>query len=312
MGNYRATTIVAHSIQWSAASLRSLLTHADMLLVGPGCEYRRLAVRRGSAPGKFGDFDRVYAALDQASDAQLASFELACLPKPGLSELTDWTATVSASSATSDAVLATSSGASEVERGGLIGLFGRTIGPLHPKYAYLFEQEMRLAPLCYASGIGFGNIRQERHEDHRSNISWWGHTASRDARTFAGGILRDIYPHNYLSEAYLSARIGVSDQTLRDWIEADQASRGILAPFTNTLTDWAPPVARIPQIRESLYRSGRVFYWRFFCPQSPESRGQRPEPLYRPDPREPWEAPDPIPEIFRADYWKDKDPGLTY
>jgi len=26
----------------------------------------------------------------------------------------------------------------------------------------------------------------------------------------------------------------------------------------------------------------------------------------------PWEAPDPIPEIYRADYWKDKDPGLTY
>ncbi|MFG0275759.1 MAG: hypothetical protein ACF8QF_11960 [Phycisphaerales bacterium] len=35
------------------------------------------------------------------------------------------------------------------------------------------------------------------------------------------------------------------------------------------------------------------------------------EPLHRPDLTAPWEAPDPIPEIFRADFYRDKDPGLT-
>lgn len=41
---------------------------------------------------------------------------------------------------------------------------------------------------------------------------------------------------------------------------------------------------------------------------------QRNEPrlFYRPDLSAPWEAPDPIPEIYRADDWKDKDPSLTY
>ena len=52
-------------------------------------------------------------------------------------------------------------------------------------------------------------------------------------------------------------------------------------------------------------------YWRFFCPAH-DAKGQRPEPLYRPDPRAPWEAPEPIPEIYRAEFYKDKDPGLVY
>ncbi len=307
-----ATTFVAHSIQWNAASLIALLTLAKARLAGPGCEYRRLAIRRVGSSGKFGDFNHVYDALKRTGVEQLESFELACLSKHGLSELTEWTATASASSATSDAILAINPCASALVLSDLVSLFKDAMGSPSPKYAYLFQQEMRLAPLYYASGLGFGDIRRERHADYRTNISWWGHTASRDARTFSEGILRDIYPHNYLSESHLSARIGMSHQTLRQWIEANPANRGALSSFTETLTEWAPPVAGIPVIREELYRAGRVFYWRCFCPQSPESRGKRPEPLYRPDLSAPWEAPDPIPEIFRADYWKDKDPGLTY
>jgi hypothetical protein len=93
------------------------------------------------------------------------------------------------------------------------------------------------------------------------------------------------------------------------------ARRGTLEPYTDLLTKWTPPIEKIHQIREELYRVGRVFYWRFFCPEhrDPDDWSKRiPEPLFRPDLSAPWEAPDPIPEIYRADFWKDKDPALTY
>lgn len=122
-------------------------------------------------------------------------------------------------------------------------------------------------------------------------------------------LLRDIYRESYLSLPYLEARLGRSATTLKQWIEADTARRGTLEPYTDILTKWTPPVEKIPQIREELFRAGRVFYWRFFCPPAPN---QKPDRFFRPDLSAPWEAPDPIPEIYRADYWKDKDPALTY
>jgi len=93
------------------------------------------------------------------------------------------------------------------------------------------------------------------------------------------------------------------------------ARRGTLEPYTDLQTKWTPPIEKIHQIREELYRAGRVLSWRFFCPQhvDPDDWSKRiPEPLFRPDLSAPWEAPDPIPEIYRADFWKDKDPALTF
>lgn len=62
---------------------------------------------------------------------------------------------------------------------------------------------------------------------------------------------------------------------------------------------------RIPALREELYRAGRLFYWRFFDPS--DAMYRTPESL-----REPWEAPEPIPEIYRESFYADKDPGLVY
>ena len=133
------------------------------------------------------------------------------------------------------------------------------------------------------------------------------------APLLSAGILRNIYPENYLSHAHLSARLGHTRTALKEWIEADPVVRGTLEPFNDILTKWTPPVERIPQIREELYRAGRVFYWRFMRPGFRNGQGgMTPEPYFRPDLSAPWEAPDPIPEIYRADFWKDKDPGLTY
>ncbi|RMH25970.1 MAG: hypothetical protein D6693_08065, partial [Planctomycetota bacterium] len=115
-----------------------------------------------------------------------------------------------------------------------------------------------------------------------------------------------------------------SGRTLREWIEEDPAGRGELTPFTDLLTEWAPPEDNIPEIREALFRAGRLYYNRFFreldydrCVSStgeirprselpwsddPSYEPMRfpPERFYRPDILAPWEAPEPIPEIFTA------------
>jgi hypothetical protein len=113
--------------------------------------------------------------------------------------------------------------------------------------------------------------------------------------------------------------------TLREWIEDDPEARGRLRPFTDLLLEWTPPEENIPVIREALFRAGRVFYWRFFNPSNRrrdappilvtglwDQSWQEPEPYLRPNIEEPWEATDPIPDLFREDSYRQKRPDLTY
>jgi hypothetical protein len=136
-----------------------------------------------------------------------------------------------------------------------------------------------------------------------------GYEHFRDSLTFW---LHDVFPDNYLSAEYLDAPVGFTGQTLREWIDADEGGRGTLRPYTESLTEWRPPVARIPLIREALYRMGRVFYHPFLEEHNFE-RGPGwvkpiPNPLYRPDPYAAWECPEgPIPERFRADSYPETD-----
>jgi hypothetical protein len=124
--------------------------------------------------------------------------------------------------------------------------------------------------------------------------------------------LHDVFPDNYLSVEYLDTPVGFTGRTLREWILADEGMRGTLRPYTESLVEWRPPVARIPRIREELYRMGRVFYHPFLEEHNFE-RGPGwvkpiPNPLYRPDPYAAWECPEgPIPERFRADSYPETD-----
>jgi len=181
------------------------------------------------------------------------------------------------------------------------------------RYAYMFRHQKLFGPDGYAIGLSTHVDHDWRPDELRYNIQNWNPRMKNLAPIIAGGILRNVFPENYLSEPYLQARLGKTGTTLKEWIQADPSTRGALEPFSDILMKWVPPLENIPQIREELYRAGRVFYWRFLRPGFRNAQGGiTPEPLYRPDLSAPWEAPDPIPEIYRADYWKDKDPSLTY
>lgn len=174
---------------------------------------------------------------------------------------------------------------------------------LTTSYGYVFLQEKRMEPGMYALGMGWGPLRNERHSDARMNISWWGHTVSGECNTYKAGMLRDVYPFNFLSPPYLDAPVGRASVCFKDWIAEDPDVRGTLSPCGDDLWLWEPPIDQIPRLREDLYRAGRLFYWRFFDPS---------DPLFRKDIGCDWEAEGEIPEIYRESYYSGREPGLTY
>ncbi len=184
-------------------------------------------------------------------------------------------------------------------------LFRKIVSLGRARYGWYYQRRYNMKPFWEAPPETPASL------DARLNGSWWEPDRNEQSGSL---LLAGVYTQNFLAPEYLEAPFGRTAMTLREWIEDDPKQRGTLKPYTDILTEWTPPLHNIMKIREQLYRAGRIFYWRFFCPRqaNPSGPGWIDEVNYRPDPRAPWEAPDPIPEIFRADYWKDKDPGLTY
>lgn len=194
----------------------------------------------------------------------------------------------------------------------LLQQFESVLELVQPPYGYRFCMRRSLCPECYVTGTPEYHAGKTRTQDYTRNVQGWGDVLFR-RHGFDCGLLRDVYPVSYLSAAYLNAPMGKSRDSLRRWIEADPSRRGELRPCTSTLMRWEPPIQEIPTLREELFRAGRIFYWKFLTPRDPYVAQSRiPHELYRPILADPWQAPDPIPEIYRADFWKDKDPGLTY
>lgn len=161
------------------------------------------------------------------------------------------------------------------------------------EYGYLFYMRRMDAPTSYASGSCVGG--SERNEDQDRNLGEWRSPLDH----FRHPLLRDIYPYNFLTRPYLN--LPVHGTTLEGWIRAD-AGRGTLEPLTDKVTTWRPVLENIPALREALFRAGVMYYWRFFTHDSECYRMTGPRPF----------APDePIPEIFRADFYAGRDPRIT-
>lgn len=176
-----------------------------------------------------------------------------------------------------------------------------------------FHELLREVAELGSAGYGFF-FRTRWHLETQGLGMGIDRTGGRESMaTSPSFLLHDVFPENYLSEEWLAAPVGFTGLSLAEWIRADPAHRGVLEPFTTTLQRWAPPLQHIPRIREQLYRGGRLFYKKFFYERNdwePIQTPRHPNPLYRADTREPWEAPDPIPEPFRAEFYKDKDPSI--
>ena len=85
-----------------------------------------------------------------------------------------------------------------------------------------------------------------------------------DNEVYRDGILRDVYPMNFLTAPQLNKRIGRS--TLRRWI-GQTADRGELSHFMDDVWLWRVPEKLIPRIRSELDEVGLIFDFRRYLTQ---------------------------------------------
>jgi len=70
------------------------------------------------------------------------------------------------------------------------------------------------------------------------------------------GLLRDVYPQNYLTEPQLMRQ--VQGKSLEHWISSD-SSRGTLTKLDQRMQLWRVPDAQVQSVRGELKLAGLIF-----------------------------------------------------
>jgi hypothetical protein len=151
-----------------------------------------------------------------------------------------------------------SAGSSMLATDQLLDIAHTSIRYLKPPYGIGYQRDQKHGPVFYALGINFSYGPTDEFSgpeyDAAVRVSHW--TDAMDERVYMQGILRDIYPYNFLTEPQLTRNVGV--KPLNDWISTD-SSRGELSHFEGDVWLWSVPDEQIPTLRDELRQHGMIF-----------------------------------------------------
>jgi len=133
---------------------------------------------------------------------------------------------------------------------------------LKPAYGIGYTMEHRRGPELYALGINFGNdVPTGKAYAEARNISRWCDMGMVD-QVWRQGLLRDVYPWNFLSRPQLTKEVG--GLPLEQWVRQD-ARRGTVSPLCDGVSLWEVNESDLPQLRSALRNAGIIFDWKKHC-----------------------------------------------
>jgi hypothetical protein len=210
--------------------------------------------------GKLADYHRMRSKLEKLGFSHVTGFELhASLPNTQIPAL-EYLASVSYSDGSDDGGYAVVAFPSSVDALSWLPVAKKIIEVMQPAYGIAFRRELRLGPVMFALGICQGaGLTGSAYEEAR-NISRWC-DMGMPKRVYMEGLLRDVYPWNFLTLEQLDRQI--NDTSLQNWIQRD-ADRGVLSQINDAVWLWEIEDRRIPAVRRMLWDAGAIFDWRTY------------------------------------------------
>jgi hypothetical protein len=130
---------------------------------------------------------------------------------------------------------------------------------LKPDYGIGYHRPYHLGPGWYAMGLSHGLGYSDAEREERRTISRWADIGMTEEKVYRQGLLRDVYPWNFLTSFQVSAK--VEGYTLKGWIERDE-KRGQLTQMNEKVLLWSLTDPQIARVRPILWREGRLFDYR--------------------------------------------------
>jgi hypothetical protein len=222
----------------------------------------KLGISGAECTGKLREYRRGLAALEKSGFSQVDSFSVhASLPSARIS-LTQYSTAASfsrsAAAAGFYAVVAVPS--TFASKANWLSIVKQIVGHVRPAYGIGFERPLALGPIFYALGICCGGDPAPTGDayDEARNISRWSNLGMV-RQVYRQGLLRDIFPWNFLTKPQLDKEIG--GMPLAKWIQKD-GGRGRLDVLCDDVWLWEVDPSQQAAKRKELQRAGTIFDWR--------------------------------------------------
>jgi hypothetical protein len=160
----------------------------------------------------------------------------------------------------SHAYVAVRSSFATLSRESLLAIARETAQYLKPEYGIAYRRDHNLGPTWYAAGINFATefvVKRGAAYEEALTISRWC-DLGRVEKVWQDGLLRDIYPWNFLSPPQLDMH--VDGIPLKRWIP-NEPRRGKLSDFCCGLSLWEVSESELRSVRPALVEAGAIFDW---------------------------------------------------
>lgn len=254
------SVLAFYGIDLSTKTVENFYTDAIKYFEYFGCSVDKVVVCGDGFSGRYTTLRRTHLKLQKFGFSTVTSFYLYSI-KEGKDPINDYIVEViyRKERGRHFVSIAVQSEVASLKTQLMVAVAKSAIQSLKPAYGIGFKRNRKDGPSFYVVGIsrGGGSRTEEEYEKELHDARWGD--IGMVKQVYINGIIRDVYPWNFLTTSHLKAR--VNDSSLQHWIQQDP-SRGSLSSIGNSVWLWEVLEPNIPIVRSTLWNTGIIFNWR--------------------------------------------------
>jgi hypothetical protein len=224
----------------------------------------KVAVDGKGFSGKQATYSRLQKRIEKDAFRTIDAISLTALSHGSTIPVLHWDATADTSPRRDYTVFAAKTSFVQLSDLALGCVTKQIVDAITPAYGIGYNRLLGLGPVSYAIGLlqHGPQIAIPEDDEDKHRIARWGTGGSlsgMENQVYRDGLLRDVYPFNFLSTPQLDRR--VERVPLKKWI-AGGKNRGQLQEFSAGLSLWTVNEKHRRGIFEKLWDAGAIFNWR--------------------------------------------------
>lgn len=256
-----ASVIVFHGIDSSVEAISCFYVQAINIFEMLGYPVEKMAVKEPGFSGNYTTFKRTHPKLQKVGFNSITAFQIATLLPNKFDPMFDFLIYVRCRVDKQLAYIAVNSSVLSLPSEAMYNVAQGAIHCLKPIYGIGYNRDYKVGPTFYVSGIGYvGGPDVEmpssgpEYEEEVRHSHWGGVGIER--QVYREGVIRDVYPWNFLTTPHLEARVG--NLSLQTWIQQDE-QRGHLKLLNENVWLWEVAESNISTVRSELWDTEVIF-----------------------------------------------------
>lgn len=245
------TVLMFYGVAPSPESICGFWNVAGRWFQGMGCPPDKAAIRGLGYGRKWTSFDTANTKLENKSFADITAAAMVCLTPKARIPSNDYLVYAEFSSVFRYISFVARTSILPLSKSTMLPFVQELVDIVKPSYGIAYSRLHSLGPVSYGLGMVHG-IGPDRSESE--NICRW--VGGMSNQVWQNGLLRDVYPLNFLSGPHLKRPVGAV--TLEQWIMED-VQRGQLEHLDDRLWFWEVPAANLEAIRKTLQAENIIF-----------------------------------------------------